>query len=356
MKQDLQLVAVDVRAIDVGYYNTKYSLGRERSGDSNVIKSATFPSLAPRVPMTQMTSATGLQGANAWLIAVNGVDYIVGPGAASQATGSEPRPVDDDYSATDKYYALMLGALNHMAETDRAGQDYLVRCLVLGLPLSTYAKHAAKLKAKMIGEHQIGRAAGPGVRKVIVEDVKVMVQPHGALVHRGAGNPHALNGLNLVVDPGGGTLDWFVAKGTEPNWARSGAYPKAMLHCALAVAESINKAWRNQFDIMEAIDEALRTSADTFMVGPREYSVESYRPAVDAVLEEAVKTMLEKTGSLDNARQIIFVGGGAPLFHEYMGRKFPELKPAMVVETNPVFTNLYGFQIAGELQLRRART
>lgn len=35
---------------------------------------------------------------------------------------------------------------------------------------------------------------------------------------------------------------------------------------------------------MEAIDEALRSSADTFMVGPREYSVESYRPAVDAFI------------------------------------------------------------------------
>lgn len=355
MKQDLPVVAVDVRAIDVGYHNTKYTLGRERSGDSSVIKTATFPSLAPRVLPTQMTSATGLQAAKGWLIGVCGVDYFVGPGAATQATGSEPRPVDAQYSTSDKYYALMLGALNHMAEADRAGRDYTVRCLALGLPLTTYAEHAARLKGKMAAAHEIRRTNGELVRRIVVEEVKVMVQPHGALVYRGAGNSRALDGLNVVVDSGGGTLDWFVAKGTEPNWARSGAYPKAMLHCALAVAESINKSWRNQYDIMEAIDEALRTDAQSFRVGPREYEVDEYRPAVYAVLEEAVKTMLERTGPLDNARQIIFAGGGAPLFHQYMAAKFPELTPAMVVEANPVYTNLYGFQIAGELQLQRAR-
>lgn len=351
MKHDLPAVSVDVRAIDVGYFNTKYTLGRERDGRMT-IKVATFPSLAPRVASTQMTKSTGAQHAKTWRVGVGGVDYLVGPGAASQASGREPRPVDDDYSDTDKYYALMLGALNHMAESERAGPDFVVRCLVLGLPLTTYVKHAGGLAAKMHGSHTIGPNAGPVLRTVVVEDVKVMVQPHGAMMHFGAGNPNALTGLNVVVDPGGGTLDWFVTKGMEPNWARSGAYPKAMLHCALAVAEAINPSWRNQVDVMEAIDEALRTGADTFMVGPRPYQMKDYRPAVDAVLEEGIKTLLDKTGPLDNARRILFVGGGAPLFYDYMARRYPDLKAAMTLDKQPVFTNLHGFQLTGELLLQ----
>lgn len=356
MKKDLPVVAVDVRAIDVGYSHTKYTLGRETSGDSGVIRTASFPSLVPRVLPTQMTSASGLQAAKGWLIGVNGVDYFVGPGADTQVSGSEPRPVDSQYSASDKYYALMLGALNAMAESDGATQDYTVRCLVLGLPLTTYAEHAGRLKAKMTGPHAVTRTGGEVRRRIVVENVKVMVQPHGALVHRGSAGRQALGGLNVVIDAGGGTLDWFVAKGMEPNWSRSGAYPKAMLHCALAVADSIDKTWRNQYDIMETIDEALRMGAPSFRVGAYEYPLAEYWPAVNAVLEEAVKTMLEKTGPLDNARQIIFAGGGAPLFHRYVAAAYPRLTAAMVADSNPVFTNLCGFHVAGELQLWRART
>lgn len=353
MKQDNPVVVADVRAIDVGYYNTKYTLGRERAGDANPIKAAMFPSLAPRVPSTQMTAVPGSRDAKAWLIGVGGVDYLVGPAAATQVSGSEPRLVDEGYCKTDKYHALTLGALSDMADQAGATREFVVKSLVVGLPLTTFSTHMEDLKAKLVGEHLIGRSAGPVERRVTVEEVRVMVQPQGALLHFGAGNPNGLAGINLVVDPGGGTLDWFLAKDSAPNWARSGAYPKAMLHCALAVAESINKAWRNQFDIMESIDAALRTGAPGFMVGPKEYKLQQYRPEVDAVLEEAVKTMIEKTGPLDNARRILFVGGGATLFHDYMARTFPALKEAMELDTQPVFTNLYGFQIAGELAFRR---
>jgi len=351
MKHDLPVTAVDVRAIDVGYFNTKYTLGRERDSQQT-IKVATFTSLAPIVASTQMTGATGTAQSKAWLIGVKNVDYLVGPGAASQASGLAPRPVDVDYSETDKYYALMLGALNHMAEEEQAGTEFTVRCLVLGLPLTSYMKHAARLAAQMRGTHSIGPSAGPVVRNVTVEQVKVVVQPHGAMTQYGAGDPASMSGLNVVVDPGGGTLDWFVSKGMEPNWARTGSYPKAMLHCALAVANSIKSTWATQVDVMEAIDLALRNGAETFMVGTREYRMKDYRPAVDAVLEESTKTLMDKTGPLDNARRILFVGGGAPLFHEYMARRYPDLKPAMALGFQPVFANLRGFQITGEVQTR----
>lgn len=345
MKHDGKVIEVDVRAVDVGYFNTKYTLGRDARTDR--IKPAMFPSIAPRRLSTQQIPMS--PNSKAWLIGVGGVDYLVGPGAPSQASGSEPRPVHEGYALSDKYHAYMLGALNHMAEEASAGREFVIDTLVVGLPLTTFSAHFEDVKVKLVGEHLIGRSGGPVERRVTVREVRVMVQPHGALVHFGADDEKALAGINVVVDPGGGTLDWFLAKDEEPNWARSGAYPKAMLHCALAVADCIDKGWRNQYDIMEAIDTALRTGAATFMVGPKEYRMAQYRPAVDAVLEEAVKTMLEKTGSLENARRILFVGGGGAVFYEYMARQFPSLKAAMALPDQPVFANLYGFHLAGEL-------
>jgi len=59
---------------------------------------------------------------------------------------------------------------------------------------------------------------------VIVEHV------HGALVNYGLKMNGKLDGVALVVDPGGGTLDWYVASKVKSSWPRLGAYPMAMLH------------------------------------------------------------------------------------------------------------------------------
>jgi len=354
MQQDMKVKRVAVRAIDVGHSNTKYTLGRNESGDSNAIKTGMFTSVAPRVAKTQAINATGAQRSSASIVGVGDVDYWVGPGAAGQAGGSEPRFVNDDYCLSPKYYALMLAALNEMAQEEGGGHEFLIEQLVLGLPLTTYVKHADALRARMTGEHRIGRAGEPTLRRVTIKEVSVLVQPHGALMNLGASRFAALSGLNLVVDAGGGTLDWFMTRGTEPNWAKSGAHAKGMLHCGLAVADGIKKSWRNQFEVMETIDQALRTNAEIFTVSGHDYPLAAHRAEIEAVLAESVNSLLESTGDLDGVSRILFVGGGAPLFHDYMRRAFPRLQRVMEIDPDPVFANLLGFHIAGEYQLHRA--
>lgn len=354
MQQDMKVKRVTVRAIDVGHFNTKYTLGRNDGGDISPIKTRMFTSLAPRVARTQAINATGVKRSAACIVEVDGVDYWVGPGAASQASGSEPRFVNDDYCLSPKYYALMLGALNDMAEEEGAGHEFVIDQLVLGLPLTTYVKHAEALRSRMTGEHRVGRAGNPILRRVTVREVSVLVQPHGALMNLGASRFAALSGLNLVVDAGGGTMDWFMTRDTEPNWAKSGAHAKGMLHCGLAVADGIKKGWRNQFEVMEIIDQALRTNAEHFTISGHDYPLAIHRTQIDAVLAESVNSLLESTGDLDGVSRILFVGGGAPLYHEYMKRAFPRLQRVMEIDPDPVFANLLGFHIAGEYQLRRA--
>src|SRR5690606_2737405 len=59
MKQDKHPVEVAVRALDVGYFNTKYTLGRALNGDSNPIQVAMFPSIAPALTATDMLGSKG---------------------------------------------------------------------------------------------------------------------------------------------------------------------------------------------------------------------------------------------------------------------------------------------------------
>lgn len=349
MTQNMTAPIVGVRAIDIGYFNVKYTKGRKMLGDSNVIDVGMFPSLAPQASSHAPISSG--PSANTCTVRVRGMNYVVGPGAKFHTSASEPRPIDPNYSETDKYYALTLGALHYQAEDAAAGKEFVIDLLVVGLPLHNYQRHAAKLAERMQGMHELTGPEGEVVRRVTVNRVHVMVQPHGALCHFGAERQN-LDGWNLVVDPGGGTLDWFMANGQQPNWKRSGAYPRAMLACAYAVADCIDPGWKNQFEIVDAIDLAIRTKAPSFAVGARQFELAKYRPAIEAVLQEAVKSMLEVTGPLDAVKRIVFTGGGAGVFRDYMARLLPTLEPAMDIDSDPVFSNVRGFQTTGEV-LRR---
>lgn len=354
MKQDGNPALVGVRAVDVGYFNVKYTRGRKRVGDSSRIEVGLFPALAPQLALGH-TGGTGLPAADVCAVTVGGVRYAVGTGAVYHTGPSEPRPIDPDYCATDKYHALTIGALHHMCIDTPPEQTMVLDLLVLGLPLNNYARHAATLAARMRGEHLLATGGAARSRRVVVKNVHVMVQPHGALCHFGAMRAD-LEGWTLVVDAGGGTLDWFLAQGQQPNWKRSGAYPKAMLHCAYAVADCIDAAWRHQYEVVEAIDRALRCRATRLRVGAREIALAAYRPAIDAVLQESVKAMLDATGPLNAVRRILLTGGGAGVYREYLARTMPMLAGALELDEDPVFSNVRGFQVCGEVLQQARRT
>ncbi|MEJ8839324.1 ParM/StbA family protein [Ramlibacter sp. AN1133] len=342
-------VSVGVRAIDVGYFNVKYTKGRKAAGDSSTIDVGIYPSLAPQALASDLNLANGPGRADACTVNVRGVNYVVGPGAIYYTSGTEPRPVDPEYCQTDKYYALMLGAMHYMAKDAGARQDFAIDTLVLGLPLNTFHRHAARLEERMRGEHFIGTSDSKGLRRITIGTSIVRVQPFGGLVNFGMTRRAQLDGWTLVLDPGGGTLDWFMSHGQVPNWRRSGAYHKAMLQCAYAVADRINPSWKTQFEVVQAIDDALRTNAASFTVGARQFELSAYRSAIDAVLHESVQAMLDCTGPLDAVKRVLLTGGGATVFHEYLARTIPTLAPLMEIDTDPIFSNVRGFQILGEV-------
>lgn len=351
MIRDVPAVTVGVRSIDIGYRNVKFTTGRKLIGGVNTITTGLFPALAPRLTTNQVMKDPNT---DACVVGVRGTDYIVGPSSVDHTSPGEQQAFDLQYSATDRYHALMLGALNYIADAAGAGSEFVIERLVLGLPLNTYHQNVQALTERAAGEHLVRRIGSDQYRRVTVKSTHVMVQPHGALLDFGVAHPGVLkdNRRTLVIDPGGGTLDWFMARGTTPNWTRCGAHPKAMLHCAYAVADLINPRWRTEYEIVDTIDTALRTRAEAFQVGPRQYRVSDYRGAVDAILEESVKHMIEKAGPLDSVSRILITGGGAPLFHDFILRDQPELAAIMKVDAQPVFANVRGFQAAGEVMER----
>lgn len=347
MNQPQRSVAVSVRAIDVGYFNVKYTKGRKRAGDANLIDVGIFPSLAPRRLSADFLKTSGPRP-DVCSVAVDGIGYVVGPGCIYNLGGIEPRRVAEDYAMTAKYHALALGALHYMAADAGTSEHFTIDLLVVGLPLTTWRDYREPLAQRLKGEHEVD-----GLR-VTVREVIVMVQPQGALINFGTSNKVRPDGLSLVVDPGGGTLDWYVAENGYGNWNLSGAYPKAMLQCNYAVADAIDESWRHQFKVVEQIDLALRTNGDSFTVGTKEYRLDAFRPQIEDVLRESIDAMLQKTGPLDSVRRVVVTGGGARLYHDYLTRNMPQLERALEIDTDPVFSNVKGFQVNGEVQVRKA--
>jgi plasmid segregation protein ParM len=351
MKSDTPVV-VDVRAVDVGYFSTKLSLGRRYDGGKVAIGTHIFPSLAPRLPAGMSPKSALNSRPDGTVVEVDGVNYFVGRDAVLYSSGREPRSVLADYCLSDKYMALLRGALHYISKDVGNPAEMLIKHLVVGLPLSTFATYQAKLQARLAGEHLLPDPSQPeAMRRVTVGKVSVIVQPQGALVHHSLQNSRVVEGSSwsLVVDAGGGTLDWFLARGRQPNWQRSGAYAKSMLACSYAVADRINAAWRDNYEIIDRIDTALRNGVGSFTTGGDVYELAQHRPDIDAVLKESTSKMLDKVESLDNLDTMLFTGGGAPVFLEFMKRTYPHKAKIMYMDSDPVFANVKGFHLAGDI-------
>src|SRR3989449_7448001 len=168
-------VVVDVRAVDVGYFSTKLTLGRKLVGNASTIATALFPSLAPRLP-ANMSMQTALHGKpDGSAVDVDDVNYFVGRDAILYSSGREPREVLADYSMTEKYHALMRGAFHYIAQDAKATSELVIRHLVLGLPLNTFGENRDRLAARAAREHLLPDPTNPGaMRRITVEKASII--------------------------------------------------------------------------------------------------------------------------------------------------------------------------------------
>lgn len=319
-----------VRAVDVGYRQTKFVTGI--AGAS--IRCASFPSVAYPSKRDQ-TKLAAIERRQTVSVPIGGLFYEVGPDVALAADAFRASQMHDRFTDTPEYLALLRGALRMMNVP-------VIDLLVVGLPVALLTLRKASLEKAMTGIHDVG-----GGKRVEVKKAMVMAQPQGALVYYATAT-NRLAGMkdqpSLVVDPGGRTFDWLVSRGMRLVQKKSHSLNRGVSDVLRAVASEISMEIGTRYMDVDAIDEALRLERP-LILHQRPYDLVRLQRVVDKLAEQAVSSMMQWIDDPYSLRHIVLTGGGAWLFKRAVKAAFPKQK--IQVLRDPMYANVRGFQIAG---------
>lgn len=319
-----------VRAVDVGFGNTKYVT----SGSKDEIRCATFPSIA--YPSARDLSATPTaERRKTVAVPIDGLFYEVGPEVNLAADTFRATQMHDRYTETPEYAALLRGALNLM-------KIATIDLLVVGLPVAAFAAKKAALEKAMTGKHEVGNGRTVTVRKALA-----VAQPQGALVYYASLHQKLQaieNEQSLVIDPGARTFDWLVTRGMRLVQKKSHSINRGMFDILQAIATEISDDIGTPYRDFDAIDAALRTGKSP-IIYQKAYDMARLMPIARTIAQQAVSSMMQWIEASYNFQNIILVGGGAFLFKKAVKDAFPRHKIHEIKD--PIYANVKGFQIAG---------
>jgi plasmid segregation protein ParM len=319
-----------VRAVDVGFGNTKYVTGCAVDG----IRCASFPSVAyPSARDLSSVSATERRKTVA--VPIDGLFYEVGPEVNLAADTFRATQMHDRYTDTPEYAALLRGALGLM-KLDR------IDLLVVGLPVAAFVAKKATLEKAMVGTHEVG-----GGRTVTVHQALAVAQPQGALVYYASLHQKIrtiANEQSLIIDPGARTFDWLVTRGMRLVQKKSHSINRGMFDIAQAIASEISEDIGTTYRDFDAIDLALRTGKNP-VIYQKTYDISRLMPIAQTIARQAVSSMMQWIDASYSFQNIILVGGGAFLFKKAVKQAFP--KHTIHEVKDPMYANVKGFQIAG---------
>ncbi|WP_420475184.1 PRTRC system protein D [Noviherbaspirillum sp. ST9] len=319
-----------VRAVDVGFGNTKFVTGCT----DNDIRCASFPSVAyPSARDLSMVPAAERRKTLA--VPIDGLFYEVGPEVGLAAESFRATQMHDRYTETPEYAALLCGALGMMKVA-------IVDLLVVGLPVAALASKKSALEKAMTGKHEVG-----GGRTVTVRKALAIAQPQGALVYYASLHQKwkaIEQEQSLIIDPGARTFDWLVAKGMRLVQKKSHSVNRGMFDVLQAIATEISADIGMPYRDFDAIDIALRTGKNP-MIYQKPYDIAPLMPIARTIAQQAVSSMMQWIEAAYSFQNIILVGGGAFLFKKAVKEAFPKHRIHEVKE--PMYANVKGFQIAG---------
>lgn len=328
-----------IRAIDVGYGNTKYV--SYRNGHS--IQCSLFPSLTPRAAGIDLAGDL-MRRRDTLRVLVDGLWYEVGPDAVKAQNGREAgRLLKADYCLSSQYRALVYGALASMHVTE-------LDVLVLGLPVSTWNAYRARLAEAYTGEFQV-----TGELRVKIHRCLVVPQPLGGFYDHAvsAGLFNSMKAeMNMIIDPGYCTLDWLLADGTTTIDARSGAVQNGgmaeVLRDVVALVAQDAQCSVEEVGSVDRIDTALRTGRPLKVFGKElQRDVREYIALAQRKAEDPLRKLLASVGSAGDIDNVILVGGGSHIYADLIRREFP--RNNVITVSDSVHANTRGFQIVGEM-------
>ncbi len=324
-----------VRAIDVGFGNTKYVV----SSSPGKLECNHFPSIAYFSIDDKTLDSMGTRRRTV-APQVNGLYYEVGQDVELASDRFRSRNLHDGFTETAEYRALMAGALHYM-KVDK------VDLLVLGLPVAQYMAKKAFLE-RVAGESiDVGKK-----RKVKVGRVLVVAQPQGALYAYATqvGSVGSVaQGRSLVVDVGSRTFDWLVTRGMKVVTKMSNSVTRGVSDILIGIAAQIGAEIKEDFRDLEAIDHALR-SGKSLRIYQKEYELKRYDALVQKIADQAVISMVQSMDGTHDVENIVLVGGGAYLFKKAVKKHFQRHTIHEVAD--PIYANVRGFQLLGEQYAR----
>lgn len=320
-----------VRAIDVGYGNTKFVVGRT----AGEIRCAMFPSVSSASLGNPCRNTLG-ERRRTIVVPVNGMYHEVGPDALAARDHFRPTHMHDGYTDSPAYRAFVCAAMNSMKVDE-------IDALVLGLPVATFLQKKAALERAWSAEFDVGDGRKVRIRKTIV-----LAQPMGALAyyaHASGKLERLAKEQSLVIDPGARTFDWLVTRGMTLVQNRSSSVNRGVFDIAKAITKEIARELGTDYRDYEAVDEALRTKKPLTLY-QKPYELGKFARLIGEIANEAVSSMLGEIGDPAALQNIVLVGGGADLFGKAVRKAFPKHRVDEVKE--PIFANVRGFQLAGE--------
>lgn len=330
------MVKRTIRAIDIGYGNTKFSRGKDERGE---ILCGLFPSIAnPDINEQDITSGV-MHQRNVFKVDVNGVTYEVGEDSAINKNKGGGKILSADYIESPQYMALTKGALKSIDEP-------VIDNLICGLPVA-YMNKQEKLSELMEGVHKVYDDLN-----VTVKDVSVLAQPLGALfdygLSEGPSRYKELKSQNaLVIDVGYYTFDWLYSVKMKTDNSRSSHHEGGMSVVLSEIAKQIGKDFSlDNFKDLNFVDEALQ--AGNMSLFGKTYKTDEYLGLCAKFAEDAVNAMKNQIGLGYEISTIVVTGGGAFAYIDAIRKYYPNHEIKVLPDS--VYSNVRGFQLAGYLK------
>lgn len=334
-----------VRAIDGGFGNFKFTTKSSAEG----LTCDLFRSIYPRKVHSWHDSEGVIGTANRMVITVGETEYVIGKDADTAQPANAVQTLDASYPLSDGYLALVRGALAQMRVS-------VIGVLVVALSMNMWRENKDALRARLVGKHKVPNLdwpSGDATREVVIEEVRVMPQPSGGFLNYCARNPaaHTLaTGNTLVVDAGFGTFDYILLRREIPVDTRSGGLFGSVGKIIRAVAEKHRQGLSESFGVLTRIDDSLRTGIPATIDGAPVDFKKLYAAEIKTVVDESMTALRRDVQGFTDIDHILLTGGGAHFFQqalsELAGRE-------VLVDEDPVFSNVRGFQYAGEQYVRQ---
>lgn len=349
----------EIVAIDLGYGHTKV-VSQDRDGE---IKRMMFPSVAPITTRERTAEANGMGTLRTVTVCVGPNNYVIGKDAYLEADSNYSRSRLDEYSQTDGYHALMLGALalTGLREIDQ---------LVIGLPLTTLDTYHSVMSTKYLGEHSIGATYARRKVELAVRNVLVTSQPAGAMINAVASQPGLKKATNLVIDMGYFTMDFLMCEGLRPFYKRSGAVQGGMSgyydHLNSMVVEKITseglpaQSTVDHFRLEEALSNGIQgengRTIYSLRIGRLEIDITECVERASTRLSEYLDRMMTTLGggsSMGLISSVVLAGGGARMLLPAVRDRFGKTHD-IVMQDSSQYAIANGFLHFGIASAKRA--